>query len=155
MKKVILMVMAVAAICSCGAGKKNDVAKALVGDWEIVEAGGAAVEAGFEKPTISFDDKGGVHGNTSINGFFGNYKVEGDAIKFGEMGVTKMMGPTPEVETAVLEGLDSAAKVEFADNDNASVLSKDGKTVLKLKRTELSENGQEEAAAEESAENAE
>lgn len=29
MKKVILMVMAVAAICSCGAGKKNDVAKAL------------------------------------------------------------------------------------------------------------------------------
>ena len=69
MKKVILMVMAVAAICSCGAGKKNDVAKAVVGDWEIVEAGGAAVEAGFEKPTVSFDDKGGVHGNTSINGF--------------------------------------------------------------------------------------
>ena len=66
-----------------------------------------------------------------------------------------MMGPTPEVETAVLEGLDSAAKVEFADNDNASVLSKDGKTVLKLKRTELSENGQEEAAAQESAESAE
>ena len=60
MKKVILVFVALAVICSCGAGKKSDVAKALIGDWEIVEAGGLAVEEGFEKATISFDEKG-VH----------------------------------------------------------------------------------------------
>lgn len=46
------MFVALAVICSCGAGKKSDVAKALIGDWEIVEAGGLAVEEGFEKATI-------------------------------------------------------------------------------------------------------
>ena len=45
-----------------------------------------------------------------------------------------MMGPTPEVEAAVLEGLDAAAKVQVADEDNVSILSKEGNTVLKLKR---------------------
>lgn len=135
MKKVILMFVALAVICSCGAGKKSDVAKALIGDWEIVEAGGLATEGGFEKATISFDEKE-VHGNTSINNFFGGYSIKGDAIKFGEVGVTKMMGPTPEVETAVLEGLDAAAKVQVTDNDNVSILSAEGTTVLKLKRTE-------------------
>ena len=45
-----------------------------------------------------------------------------------------MMGPTPEVETAVLEGLDAAAKVQVTDEDNVSILSKEGNTVLKLKR---------------------
>ena len=33
MKKVILMFVALAVICSCGAWKKSDVAKALIGDW--------------------------------------------------------------------------------------------------------------------------
>ena len=37
MKKVIFMFVALAVICSCGAGKKSDVAKALIGDWEIVQ----------------------------------------------------------------------------------------------------------------------
>ena len=95
--------------------------------------GGLATEGGFEKATISFDEKE-VHGNTSINNFFGDYTVKGDAIKFGELGVTKMMGPTPEVEAAVLEGLDAAAKVQVTDDDNVSILSEDGTTVLKLKR---------------------
>lgn len=133
MKKVILMFVALAVVCGCGAGKKSDVAKTLIGDWEIVEAGCLATEGGFEKATISFDEKE-VHGNTSINNFFGDYSVKGDAIKFGELGVTKMMGPTPEVEAAVLEGLDAAAKVQVTDEDNVSILSKDGTTVLKLKR---------------------
>ena len=48
--------------------------------------------------------------------------------------MTKMMGPTPEVEAAVLEGLDAAAKVQVTDEDNVSILSKEGNTVLKLKR---------------------
>lgn len=133
MKKVILMFVALAVACGCGAGKKADVAKTLIGDWEIVEAGGFATEGGFEKATISFEEKE-VHGNTSINNFFGDYSVKGDAIKFGEFGVTKMMGPTPEVEAAVLEGLDAAAKVQVTDDDNVSILSKEGNTVLKLKR---------------------
>jgi len=63
MKKVILMFVALAVVCGCGAGKKADVAKTLIGDWEIVEAGGLATEGGFEKATISFDEKE-VHGNT-------------------------------------------------------------------------------------------
>lgn len=139
MKKLIFAILSVVALCSCGAGKNVDVSKAILGDWEIVEAGGTAVEPGFDKATISFDGKGGVHGNTSINYFFGEYSLKGDGIKFGNVGLTKMLGPTPDVEKAVVDGLNTGVKVKFEDNDNAVVLSKDGTEVLKLKRTELKE----------------
>lgn len=137
MKKVIVMLMGAAVLFGCGTGKKVDAGKAIVGDWEIVEAGGNAVETGFDKATISFDGKGGVNGCTSINRFFGSYSVKGDALELGNVGLTKMMGPTPETERAVVEGLNKGVKVSFTDNDNASILSKDGTEVLKLKRTDL------------------
>ena len=137
MKKVIIMLMSAAVLFGCGTGKKVDASKAIVGDWEIVEAGGHAVETGFDKATISFDAKGGVNGCTSINRFFGSYSLKGDALEFGNIGLTKMMGPTPETERAVVDGLNKGVKVSFEDNDNASILSKDGTEVLKLKRTDL------------------
>lgn len=140
MKKLVFVILSVAVLCSCGTGKNVDVSKAILGDWEIVEAGGTAVEPGFDKATISFDGKGGVHGNTSINYFFGEYSLKGDGIEFGNIGLTKMLGPTPDVEKAVVDGLNTGVKVKFEDNDNAVVLSKDGTEVLKLKRTELKED---------------
>ena len=139
MKKLIIMLMGAAMLMGCGTGKKVDASKAILGDWEIVDAGGKAVAPGFDKATISFDEKGGVHGNTSINYFFGEYSVKGDGISFGNVGLTKMMGPTPDVERAVVDGLNTGVKLKFEDNDNAVVLSKDGTEVLKLKRTELKE----------------
>ncbi len=139
MKKLIIMLIGAAALCSCGTGKKVDASKAILGDWEIVEAGGHAVETGFDKATISFDANGDVNGCTSINRFFGSYKIKGDALEFGNIGLTKMMGPTPETERAVVDGLNTGVKVKFEDKDNAVVLSKDGAEVLKLKRTELKE----------------
>ena len=145
MKKFIAIVMGTALLFSCGTGKKTDASKAIIGDWEIVEAGGVPVESGFDKATVSFDDKGGVHGNTSINYFFGDYKLSGETLEFGNIGLTKMMGPTPDTERAVVDALNKGVKVAFEDNDNASILSKDGSAVLKIKRTELK---QEEGAEE-------
>ena len=137
MKKLIIMLMGAAMLFGCGTGKKIDASKAILGDWEIVEAGGHAVETGFDKATISFDANGGVNGCTSINRFFGNYKLKGDSLEFGNIGLTKMMGPTPDVERAVVDGLNTGVKLKFEDKDNAVVLSKDGTEVLKLKRNDL------------------
>ena len=67
MKKLVFVILSVAVLCSCGTGKNVDVSKAILGDWEIVEAGGTAVESGFDKATISFDGKGGVDGNASMS----------------------------------------------------------------------------------------
>lgn len=145
-KKVFAMILGAALVMSCASGKKVDASKAILGDWEIVEAGGVPVESGFDKATISFDENGGVHGNTSINYFFGGYKLKGDSLEFGNIGLTKMMGPTPDTERAVVDALNTGVKVSFEDNDNASILSKDGSELLKLKRTELKqEEGTEEA----------
>ena len=78
-----------------------------------------------------------MNGCTSINRFFGNYKLKGDSLEFGNIGLTKMMGPTPETERAVVDGLNTGVKLKFTDKDNAVVLSKDGTEVLKLKRNDL------------------
>lgn len=136
-KKVFAIIMGAALVMGCAGGKKVDASKAILGDWEIVEAGGVPVESGFDKATISFDENGGVHGNTSINYFFGDYKLSGETLEFGNIGLTKMMGPTPDTERAVVDALNKGVKVAFEDNDNASILSKDGSEVLKMKRTEL------------------
>lgn len=140
-KKAIIMMMSAALVMGCAPGKKVDASKAILGDWEIVEAGGVPVESGFDKATISFDENGGVHGNTSINYFFGDYKLKDDTLEFGNIGLTKMMGPTPDTERAVVDALNTGVKVAFEDNDTASILSKDGSEVLKMKRTELKEEG--------------
>ena len=62
-----------------------------------------------------------------------------------------MLGPTPDVEKAVVDGLNTGVKVKFEDNDNAVVLSKDGTEVLKLKRTELKEKEENDGTPVESA----
>ena len=108
MKNTLLTICICVSAIFTGCKNQVDVSKAIIGDWTIVEADGIAVETGFETPSISFKEDGNVYGNTSINKFFGSYTVASDkssTISFGNMGMTKMAGPTFETENAVTAGL--------------------------------------------------
>lgn len=139
MKKTLLTICICATAIFTGCKNQVDASKAVLGDWTITEADGIAVETGFETPSISFKEDGNVYGNTSINKFFGSYTVSSDksaAISFGNLGMTRMAGPTFETENAVTSGIGKAAKVKVNNCSSIDLIDAEGNVVLKLEKKE-------------------
>ncbi|MGN0190652.1 MAG: META domain-containing protein [Candidatus Cryptobacteroides sp.] len=137
MKKFLMTacICATAFLTSCK--DEVDLSKAILGDWIITEADGIAVETGFDTPAISFKEDGNVYGNTSINKFFGSYTVASDkseAISFGNLGMTRMAGPTFETENAVTAGIGKAAKVKVISTSSVNLTDAEGNVVLRLEK---------------------
>ena len=137
MKKILLTMCICATTLFTGCKDSIDASKAILGEWTITEADGIAVETGFETPSISFKEDGKVYGNTSINKFFGSYTVASDksaAVSFGNLGMTKMAGPTFETENAVTSGIGKAAKVRVNSASSIDLIDAEGNVVLKLEK---------------------
>lgn len=137
MKRIISALCAGAALLLASCTENIDASKAVIGDWTIIEADGITVEKGFETPSLSFGDDGVMHGNTSINKMFGGYTVSSDKearISFGNLGMTRMAGPTFETENAITAGLGKAAKVKFSDLEHMQFLDAEGNVVMVLEK---------------------
>ena len=67
--------------------------------------------------------------------FFGEYSVvvEGDSLKLSNIGMTRMMGPTMEIEDAIVKALGSYSTVNVSDS-TAVMLDEKGEEVLKLRK---------------------
>jgi heat shock protein HslJ len=113
MKKVVAacLLLAAAAILAGGVGCQTAVTMdGLAGDWLLVELGGEPLElAEAERaPSISFDEATSrAEGFAGCNNFFGNYVLDGSAIKFGPIGATHMACPGMDdnMETRYLAAL--------------------------------------------------
>jgi heat shock protein HslJ len=84
-------------------------------DWELKDLGGVAADHG--KATLSFPEPGKIAGNGSCNRFFASSEINGDAIKLGAMGSTRMACPEPVMtqESKYLETLQAAERFEWKD----------------------------------------
>lgn len=76
----------------------TDQSEKLVGTWELYFVDESQIN--FEtlyagrKPVITFDVASKrVHGNSSCNNFSGTVAIDGEGIRFGQMGATKMACP--------------------------------------------------------------
>ena len=103
------------------------------GEWVITNVNGKSTEGGERQAEIMFDGKGKVNGNASVNSFFGSYSVEGDSLKFGPMGMTRMMGGSMEIEDAITKALGEVATVKV-DGDKAVIMDAQGNEVMQLER---------------------
>lgn len=131
-KKLIIMLAACAAAAvSCGISKVDTTL--IKGDWHIEEAMGVSTETAENEAFISFDGKGKVNGNASVNTFFGSYKYDGKTFKLDNIGMTQMLGMSMDVEDAVTKAINSAVSIEI-DGDNATVKDIAGETVMTLVR---------------------
>lgn len=74
-----------------------------------------------------------MHGNASVNNFFGDYTLNGNKLQLKNMGMTMMLGEHMEIERAVNEALNSTATVSVKGNE-ATVTDSNGKVVMRLKR---------------------
>lgn len=131
-KKIFAFALFCAFICSCGSDKKvvGDV-KNLYGKWFIEEAMTKSTMDAETRPFITFGKDGRMNGNASVNSFFGDYSFDGKTLKLDNVGMTRMMGRSMDVERSVSDALDKSVTIKV-DGKNAQVLDKKGNVVMVL-----------------------
>ncbi|MBR5576212.1 MAG: META domain-containing protein [Bacteroidaceae bacterium] len=136
MKKTLLSALVASTfLFSCTNEKNtgNTTTANITGEWNIAEANGISTENSENLPFIHFTDSGTVHGNASVNTFFGEYVLKGDSLFFEQMAATSMMGHDMEVEMAVMSALAQCATVDIQDS-TLNVKNHDGNVVMSLTR---------------------
>ncbi len=87
---VLGLVLGVLLLCNCHPQKKVVSKETPVGrSFDIVSMPGADSFTGG-KPFLQFGTSGQLGGNTGCNGFFGEYKLQGNKLTLNIQGATKM-----------------------------------------------------------------
>lgn len=109
----------------------------LNGTWKVVSIDGEKINV--EKMKLVFDiDERKVHGNTGCNVLNGRLETDMDSpntFSFEGMGVTMMMCPEIEYQTAMLVALEEACKAKPVNKNEVMLLDSEGNNVMTLKRT--------------------
>ncbi|MGM9675716.1 MAG: META domain-containing protein [Bacteroidaceae bacterium] len=132
MIKTISRSMMMLGVCmTVGCASQQKTAQALAGKWNIESANGQGTAEGEKQAFITFGRNGEVNGCSSVNSFFGSYTLDGSKIQMSNLGMTRMMGPHMEIETAVTQALGQTYSVKVKGS-KAQLLDKDGKPVMHL-----------------------
>lgn len=109
----------------------------LNGTWKVVAIDGE--EVNIEKMKLVFDiDEHKIHGNTGCNVLNGNLETDMDTpntFSFESIGVTMMMCPDIEYQTAMLVALEDACRAKPINKNQVILLNSSGDNVLTLERT--------------------
>jgi heat shock protein HslJ len=112
----------------------------LNGQWQVSDINGKGVND--EEANIFFDiSELKIHGNTGCNFFNGSILIDPaqtNSINFSGMAVTRMSCPKLDQERLMLVALEETATAVLNSDGSASLRNSSGKTVLKLKRVEIS-----------------
>ena len=154
MKKIVLKFMAVctgALIVSCGSGKNMLSISSLDGEWNITEVDGQQIST-ERMPFIGFDVvQKRIYGNSGCNRMMGTFEADSlkpGALKFGQIGSTRMMCPDMKVEQMVLGALDKVTSFQtvsdkpevifLCNQDGQSLITLEKKAALEVSLSDLS-----------------
>lgn len=105
-------------------------------EWRPTEIRSIEIPAGVEM-FVRFDGGGKLVGNGGCNRFVGTYKLVGDAIEFGRLGVTRKAcaDPVMKNEGRFLRAL-AAARRFVRDRTKLSLADDAGNPVMRLVQTD-------------------
>ncbi|MGL4980403.1 MAG: META domain-containing protein [Fusobacteriaceae bacterium] len=85
--------------------------------------------------TLSFQD-GQIAGFAGVNRFFGPYKLKGENLELGALGMTRMAGPLPEMQKEdFVISIFNEAKTLVTQGEFITITAKDGKSLkYKIKK---------------------
>lgn len=118
---------------SCGTCKKQNMETDITGTWTIVEAMGKSTAGGDSEAVITFDNEGKLNGNASVNAFFGDYKFKTGTLSFSNVGMTRRMGQSMDIEASVIQAVNKSATISI-DGNSAVISDKNGKKVMTLRK---------------------
>ncbi|WP_455666584.1 META domain-containing protein [Phocaeicola sp.] len=142
MKKLVVKLMAVfagALMVSCGSGKNMLSVSALDGEWNITEVDGQKVSTD-RMPFIGFDvAQKRIYGNSGCNRMMGSFEADSlkpGALKFGQIGSTRMMCPDMKTEQMVLGALDKVTSFQTVSDqpEVIALCNQDGKPLMTLEK---------------------
>lgn len=144
-KNFVLAVAVLAGLASCTASKKSVEPTAFQGEWNIVEMNGEDLTFDEVLPYVSFNvAESRFSGNAGCNMLNGQFELNAKdgKLSFGPVAATRMYCPDMELETSLIDALESVSGFEasLTENNVDSIMLKgeDGHKLLKLmKRCEL------------------
>ena len=133
MKKYLLTLLIITlAVSACSAQNGGQSPASIIGPWKLTAYGpGGAPTPAIEgvDAGLTFNEDGTVTGSAGCNGLGGDYKIEGDQIRFGEFVSTAMAcdDPIMSQEEAAHQVMTGSAPYEIAGEtltitNNAMVL---------------------------------
>ncbi len=132
MKIKVLLCCLLMALSACKSNKEISGVQ-IVGTWNILTASGMNTDAGENQAFISFGTDGKMSGNASVNSFFGSYKCSGNKLQLSNIGMTRMLGPSMNIERAVTSALNAVSAIRINGN-SATVYDSSGKEIMTLRR---------------------
>ncbi len=123
----------IAALCAMALAACCPSNESIIGKWDIVSAYDVSTEGGDRPAMIMFNEEGQMNGNASVNSFFGSYNLDGEKLTFSQVGMTRMMGQSMEIEDAVICAVNSTASVKI-DGDKAEVYDAEGNLIMTLSK---------------------
>lgn len=140
--KLLCLTAIIAAFTACKSSQSTTATTVTIdGEWRITEVNGKAIkqEPGENEAYISLDAKGKkMNGCAGCNRMFGGFDIDTakKTIKFGNMGMTRMMCPDMTTEDLVVSTINDVTTYETAKDGTLTLKSADGKKSIKLtKRT--------------------
>lgn len=104
--------------------------------WALTELAGKAFAApagGRGAPTLQFDAaKKSANGFSGVNRYFGGYEKDGDKLKFGALGSTRMAGPPEAMQTESAFHAMLASVSQWQIAEGALALLSEGKVVARF-----------------------
>ncbi len=125
----LLLLLVALALVGCKAHRGTD----LSGRWQITEAMGEPTEGAEEEPYIEFGADGRVNGCASVNLFFGSYGLSGKQIALQNIGMTRRMGASMDVERRISEALAEAKTIDIAAGE-ARIFDAQGRCIMTLRK---------------------
>ena len=135
MKKMLFIVAAMATtLMACN--KYNYNATNVFGEWDLIAINGNEIELaeGITTPFIGFNQQEDrIYGNAGCNSFFGSMIIDStnvDALRFDQLGSTRMMCANMELEDNFLMALGRVSSIEY--NADELQLKDDANNVILL-----------------------
>ncbi|MED9996271.1 MAG: META domain-containing protein [Paludibacteraceae bacterium] len=134
MKKTLFFVALMATtLMACNKHTYN--AHNVFGEWDLTQMNGQKIELaeGITTPFIGFDqNENRVYGNAGCNSFFGMMVTDStnvDALRFDNMGSTRMLCANMEMEDGFLAALGQVQAIEY-NADQLQLKDANGNTIL-------------------------
>lgn len=112
-------------------GCGGEIMTAIEGGWRVIRLGQDMPPEGVTV-TISFAPDGTVSGRSGCNRFTGPYSLSGEGLSFGNLALTRMACPEPQMQTErrVLELLASITRATPGDSAQLRLMAGDSQAMV-------------------------
>lgn len=130
--KLFAIILGTLTMMACGA-QRDAQQPDITGKWNIDNAMGISTQTAENPTFIDFEANGKMNGNASVNTFNGSFTLNGENLTLSNIGMTRMMGASMDVEDAITQALNNTASIHV-DGEKAFIFNASNDTIMVLSK---------------------